>query len=155
MKDFYWDIRPKPEYGTIELRICDTPLTTSKAADLAAYLQMLVHYLLAERPEIHRDTYLTYFVNRYRATRYGFEGILIDPINLSYKPLAQDIADTCEKLIEHSKELSCDEALVNIKDAARSGTNGARLLRERYLKQGDLSEVVRLQIDNWNNIKKI
>jgi len=27
MKDFYWDIRPKPEYGTIELRVCDTPLT--------------------------------------------------------------------------------------------------------------------------------
>ncbi|HRE30783.1 MAG TPA: YbdK family carboxylate-amine ligase, partial [Candidatus Berkiella sp.] len=27
MKDFYWDIRPKPEYSTIEIRICDTPLT--------------------------------------------------------------------------------------------------------------------------------
>ena len=27
MKDFYWDIRPKPEFGTIELRVCDTPLT--------------------------------------------------------------------------------------------------------------------------------
>ena len=26
MKDFYWDIRPKPEFGTIELRVCDTPL---------------------------------------------------------------------------------------------------------------------------------
>ncbi|MFX5709940.1 glutamate-cysteine ligase family protein, partial [Acinetobacter baumannii] len=27
MKDFYWDIRPKPEYGTVEIRVCDTPLT--------------------------------------------------------------------------------------------------------------------------------
>ena len=26
MKDFYWDIRPKPEYGTVEIRVCDTPL---------------------------------------------------------------------------------------------------------------------------------
>ncbi|MEX1074610.1 MAG: YbdK family carboxylate-amine ligase, partial [Burkholderiales bacterium] len=26
MKDFYWDIRPKPEFGTIEIRVCDTPL---------------------------------------------------------------------------------------------------------------------------------
>jgi carboxylate-amine ligase len=32
MKDFYWDIRPKPEYGTIELRVCDTPLTVERAA---------------------------------------------------------------------------------------------------------------------------
>ena len=41
MKDFYWDIRPKPEFGTVELRICDTPLTIGKAAQLAAYAQML------------------------------------------------------------------------------------------------------------------
>jgi gamma-glutamyl:cysteine ligase YbdK (ATP-grasp superfamily) len=26
IKDFYWDVRPKPEYGTIELRVLDTPL---------------------------------------------------------------------------------------------------------------------------------
>jgi carboxylate-amine ligase len=37
MKDFYWDIRPKPEFGTIELRVCDTPLTVEKAAALGAY----------------------------------------------------------------------------------------------------------------------
>ena len=43
MKDFYWDIRPKPEFGTIELRVCDTPLTIEKAAALAAYAQTLVH----------------------------------------------------------------------------------------------------------------
>ncbi len=41
MKDFYWDIRPKPEYGTIEVRICDTPLTVEVAAQLAAYAQTL------------------------------------------------------------------------------------------------------------------
>ena len=41
MKDFYWDIRPKPEYGTIELRVCDTPLDVDHAAVLAAYLQAL------------------------------------------------------------------------------------------------------------------
>ncbi|MFN7095022.1 MAG: YbdK family carboxylate-amine ligase, partial [Burkholderiales bacterium] len=46
MKDFYWDIRPKPEFGTIELRVCDTPLTVERAAALAAYLQALCSYLL-------------------------------------------------------------------------------------------------------------
>ncbi|WP_308419642.1 YbdK family carboxylate-amine ligase [Chitinimonas koreensis] len=50
MKDFYWDIRPKPEYGTIELRVCDTPLSVEHAAALACYLQALCKYLL-ERNE--------------------------------------------------------------------------------------------------------
>ena len=36
MKDFYWDIRPKPEYGTIEVRVFDTPLTIERAAALAS-----------------------------------------------------------------------------------------------------------------------
>ncbi len=46
MKDFYWDIRPKPEFGTVEVRVFDTPLTFNKAVILAAYLQSLAHYLL-------------------------------------------------------------------------------------------------------------
>src|SRR3970040_699016 len=49
MKDFYWDIRPKPEYGTIEIRVCDTPLTVGRAAQLAAYAQALAAYYPAER----------------------------------------------------------------------------------------------------------
>ena len=34
MKDFYWDIRPKPEYGTVEVRVFDTPLTVEQSAAL-------------------------------------------------------------------------------------------------------------------------
>jgi carboxylate-amine ligase len=37
MKDFYWDIRPKQEYGTIEVRVMDAPLTVRRAAQIAAY----------------------------------------------------------------------------------------------------------------------
>ncbi|MFA7291001.1 MAG: YbdK family carboxylate-amine ligase, partial [Rhodocyclaceae bacterium] len=50
MKDFYWDIRPKPEYGTIELRVMDTPRTVERAAQIAAYAQALARYLLEENP---------------------------------------------------------------------------------------------------------
>src|SRR5258706_11113419 len=49
MKDFCWAIRPKPEYGTIEIRICDTPLTVETAAQLAAYAQTLAADLLRNR----------------------------------------------------------------------------------------------------------
>jgi len=45
MKDFYWDIRPKPEFGTIEVRVLDTPLTVEKAAALAAYIQCLARWI--------------------------------------------------------------------------------------------------------------
>ena len=46
MKDFYWDIRPKPEFGTIEIRVFDTPLTIERAAALAGYVQSLAAWML-------------------------------------------------------------------------------------------------------------
>src|SRR6478752_703328 len=58
MKDFYWDIRPKPEYGTVEIRVCDTPLTVDRAAQVAAFSQALARWLWEERAqEITPDTY--------------------------------------------------------------------------------------------------
>ena len=65
MKDFYWDIRPKPEYGTIEIRVCDTPLTVRRAALLAGYAQALAAWLLEERSA--------------RAVRRGLPGERLQP----------------------------------------------------------------------------
>jgi carboxylate-amine ligase len=50
IKDLYWDVRPKPEFGTVELRVCDTPLTIEQASSLAALAQSLARWLLRTRP---------------------------------------------------------------------------------------------------------
>jgi carboxylate-amine ligase len=50
MKDFYWDIRPKPEYGTIEIRVFDTPLTVERAAALSGFVQSLAAWFLHDQP---------------------------------------------------------------------------------------------------------
>ena len=50
MKDFYWDIRPKPEYGTIEIRVFDTPLTVERAAALSGFVQSLASWFLHDQP---------------------------------------------------------------------------------------------------------
>ena len=80
MKDFYWDIRPKPEFGTIEVRVCDTPLTLERAAALAAYAQALARWLLEEKPlEPSADVYRVYGYNRFLACRFGLDAEIIDP----------------------------------------------------------------------------
>src|SRR5690606_41849012 len=75
MKDFYWDIRPKPEYGTIELRVCDTPLNIQTAADLAAYAQALCAHFL-EHPDMlpHLGLQLVYASTKCLAIRSGLAG---------------------------------------------------------------------------------
>ncbi len=79
MKDFYWDIRPKPEYGTIEIRVCDTPLTVEKAAALAAFAQALARWLVEQGPPpLAPELYSVYGFNRFLACRFGLEAEFID-----------------------------------------------------------------------------
>ncbi len=150
MKDFYWDIRPKPEYKTIELRLCDTPLTVERAADLAAYFQMLAHWLLKKRPKISREIYLTYLINRFRAARYGFQAVLVDPIKARHLPLVDKIIETCSHLEESAAKLGSLEALERIKNCAHSQKNDAHWLREKYKDLESMSDMVRSQCELWS-----
>src|SRR5688572_7071495 len=91
MKDFYWDIRPKPEYGTIEIRVCDTPLTVRRAALLAGYAQALAAHHLAERSlQPARAVYLVNSYNRFEACRFGIGGDLVEPYSGVRKKIGQD-----------------------------------------------------------------
>lgn len=150
IKDFYWDIRPKPEFGTLELRICDTPLTVEKAAALAAYAQMLAGWLLDKRPLLSQEIYSTYLINRFRAARYGLEAIAIDPIRKIQLSLAEDIIHTSEQLEPYAIALKSQEALQHIKKSALEKKNGATWLRENYAKYNSLIDMVRSQTELWN-----
>ncbi len=150
MKDFYWDIRPKPEYGTVEIRISDTPLTVDKAAQLAAYAQMLARHLLQNRVDFSRDIYLVYFTNRFRAARYGFLAEIIDPVHEHHIPITEDILLTCQNLEGQAAALGSSKALALIRESAHNRDNGARWLRSRYNEMQSLSDVVRAQVDAWS-----
>jgi len=142
MKDFYWDIRPKPEYGTIEVRVCDTPLTVERAAALAAYAQALCRWLLVERPNrISEESYLAYTYNRFQACRFGLEGEVVDPIAGVRRSIAEDVAATLEAVAVHARELECEEPLKLLGRIASEG-NDARWMRQAFADGGSLPDLV-------------
>jgi carboxylate-amine ligase len=150
MKDFYWDIRPKPEFGTIEVRVLDTPLSVDRAAALAAYIQTLARYLLLDRPlTLREDDYLVYTFNRFEACRFGLAGTLVAPETGERRTIADDVLATLEKLGPHAEVLGSTEALEEIASIARSQINDATWLRETYRHGGSLPEVVRQQCIQW------
>jgi carboxylate-amine ligase len=151
MKDFYWDIRPKPEYGTVEVRVFDTPLTVDKAAALAAYVQALARYILVERPHsLSEDTYHVYNYNRFQACRFGLDGYLIDPESHAHRSIRDDVLETAGALAVHARELDSTAALDAIATWARSGTNDARWLRERYAAAESFEDLVWQQARLWS-----
>ena len=55
IKDLHWDIRPSPHFGTVEVRVMDTPLTLDHAVNMAGLIQATAHWLLTKRPFKHRE----------------------------------------------------------------------------------------------------
>jgi carboxylate-amine ligase len=142
MKDFYWDLRPKPEYGTIELRVCDTPLTVERAAALACYLQALCRYLLeGNEPAPLEDDYLVYNYNRFQACRFGLDGTLVHPQVHETISLREDILATLRRLEPHAQALGSEAALEHIGRETHTGSD-AQLLREAHAQAGSTEAIV-------------
>jgi carboxylate-amine ligase len=149
MKDFYWDIRPKPEFGTIELRVCDTPLTVDKAAALACYLQCICRYLREEKPfEPSEDDYLVYTFNRFQACRFGLDGEIVDPKTKQRERIRDNILRTLVRIDEHALDLKALDASQLLRDSLFDG-NDARWLRSQRTKGLPLSAVVESAATRW------
>ncbi len=144
MKDFYWDIRPKPEFGTIEIRVFDTPLTIERAAALAGYVQSLGAWFLEEQPFIpQEDDYLVYTYNRFQACRFGLDAVYVDPASGTHMQLRDHILETMDRIAPHAQARGAAGALQMLRADVEAGQNDARWLRERQQSEQMLAEVSR------------
>jgi carboxylate-amine ligase len=149
MKDFYWDIRPKPEYGTIEVRVFDTPLTVERAAVLAAYLQALCSMLLDRSPAISEEAYLAYNYNRFQACRFGLEGQVLDSLTGEATALHLAVLKSLEECRPYARALGSSEALDEIERWVRTDGNDARWQRETMQRSRSLTDLVLQSADLW------
>jgi carboxylate-amine ligase len=144
MKDFYWDIRPKPEYGTVEVRVFDTPLTVRHAAALAALVQCLAAWFQHDRPFIPaEDDYLVYSYNRFQACRFGLDAVYVDPASGAHQSLREHLLTTLDRLRPHAELCQAGGALDTLRQQAHDNRNDARWLRERQASERLLGEVIR------------
>jgi len=144
MKDFYWDIRPKPEFGTIEIRVFDTPLTIERAAALSGFVQSLAAWFLDTQPFTpHEDDYLVYTYNRFQACRFGLDAVYVDPGTGRHQPLAEHLLHTMDQIAEHAARQGAAPALHLLRTDVEKGQNDARWLRERQREEQLLAETSR------------
>jgi carboxylate-amine ligase len=151
MKDFYWDIRPKPEFGTIEVRVLDTPLTIEKAAALAGFIQCLAHWMTTEKPfKLSDDDYLPYTFNRFQACRFGLDGTFVDPETGEHRVLRDDLATVLSRLDTHAADLHAEAALQYLRREINGVGNDAAWLRRIEDENHLLPEVVRRATKRWH-----
>jgi glutamate---cysteine ligase / carboxylate-amine ligase len=110
----WWDLRPRPDYGTLEFRVADTQLTTTDAGAIAAVCQTLVaaladRHMRDELLPVHESHLLN--ENRWRAVRDGLEGKLIDLDSGRCEPTRTRIARLLAQLEPYAGELGCTREL--------------------------------------------
>ena len=148
-KKIWWDIRVHPFYPTIEVRICDVPLTVDETLALTALIQALVAKLYKLREA--NLTFMTYkrtliTENKWRASRYGLEGKLIDfgkEAEVNTQSLILELLDFIDDVVD---ELDVRETINYIHQMLERGTGADRQLAV-YEETGSLEKVVDFVID--------
>ena len=151
VRNFYWDIRLRPEFGTLEIRICDTPLTLKQAVALTAYCQTLALYFLEEKPvKLGNELYMAYAHNRFQASRYGYKGKISVPGDTSLVSIDQDILNTLEKLAPYAKFLGTEVYLKQLKKDVSRLNNDARIIKKAFKSlKNNINDLANFQSQLW------
>ena len=142
----WWDVRPHPSIGTIELRIPDTQTSLRYAVALTALTQCIVARSLEETgPQGPYDRELG-IENKMRASRHGMDAAFYDAAEKTTVP-ARDMARTLvEQLRPISQDLGCENELSGVLEIAENGT-GSQHQRRAYEESGDFLDVVAFLIE--------
>jgi carboxylate-amine ligase len=139
---FWWDVRPHPLHGTVELRVPDAQAEPDYVIALTALTQCLVATAEDYAPEDARYT----SENKWRAIRRGLDARLYDFGTGEEKGVRQTARDLLVRLRPVAQDLGCEAELDGVSEILRRGT-GAELQRAAYEKRGSLEDVVKYLLE--------
>jgi carboxylate-amine ligase len=146
-KDIYWDIRPRPQQGTVEFRVCDVPPSLAVTLGIAALVRTLVvaaQRLLEEKPRLRRGDLRRYWVapeNKWLATRYGLAAQCILTPGGKRQPLARGLGELLDRLGPVAEELG-DAPFLSVLRPAEESTSGSDRQRQVYRETGNWKAVI-------------
>ena len=150
IKDLHWDIRPSPHFGTVEVRVMDTPLTLDHAVNIAGLIQATAHWLLTKRPFKHQERdYLLYKFNRFQACRFGMAGIVTDVNTGDGCRLSEDTLRLLENIATSADKVGATSAIEAIHLQVKNGHDEAQNMRDFVAEGGSLSGLVKKHCEIW------
>ena len=143
-KKIWWDLRVHPFYDTIEYRICDVPMTVEETATIAALFQCLTVKLYRLRQKNLNFGFYTRALhneNKWRASRYGIDGDMIDfgkEKAVRSRHLILELLDFIDDVVD---DLNCREEVNFVHTMLERGTGADRQLKV-FEETKDLKKVV-------------
>jgi carboxylate-amine ligase len=148
IKDLWWDIRPQPRLGTLELRICDTPQTMSEISALVAFAHCLAVCIdddsRAGAPPQPRSALLWVRQNKWRVARHGLDAKIVNGEG-QVVPVRTEIGRLLTRLAPIAGRLGVDRELAGVARILGSGAGYARQ-RGAFATSGSLQGVADLLV---------
>ena len=131
----WWDVRPHPRLGTIEIRACDGQTRLESVAALVALVQSLVATLV-ERFErdgrLPTEAITLIAENKWRAARYGLDANLIWLARDEERPAREAVAELLELARPAAHRLGCESELGGVEAICRRGSGADE---QRFVRQ--------------------
>lgn len=129
VREVWWDIRPHPDFGTVELRMCDAMPTLGEVVAVAAMAQSLVAWFdhLVDRGytlPMPRDWIVRQ--NKWLASRYGLEAPLIVDDSGTRRPATELIGELIDELMPVARRLRCATELDRVRAIVEKGPSYRR-----------------------------
>jgi len=143
-KKIWWDLRVHPFFNTVEFRICDVPLTVQETITIAALFQAICAKIYKLRTQnLNFIMYPRNLINenKWRASRYGIEGNMIDfgkETEVNTRVLIYELLDFVDDVVPH---LGSKHAISHVHKILENGTGADRQLKV-HERTGNLVDVV-------------
>ncbi|MDO8309622.1 MAG: glutamate--cysteine ligase [Actinomycetota bacterium] len=132
VREVWWDMRPHPDFGTVELRMCDTMPTLREVCALAAMAQSLVEHCDRRLDRGETLPTLPDWVlreNKWRAVRYGMEAQFIVDASGGTRPCVELIEELVGELGPVAEDLGCARELADVLRILDTGSSADRQRR--------------------------
>ena len=147
IRDIHWDLRPRPDFGTLEIRVMDSQPTLREALALTAF----VHSLIVYRQHCHREGMTGFLLtpchgwfekeNYFRASHLGLDAGYIEDDRGNSRPIAAMVKDILEALAPTADQLGETEYLKFLENRLEGGSSYSRQ-RRVFQQTGSQKEVV-------------
>jgi glutamate---cysteine ligase / carboxylate-amine ligase len=141
----WFDVRPHPRLGTVEVRVFDQQTRVENTIALAALVVALVHRYSAlfdeQEPLVEVPTELI-DDNKVRAALRGTDSELVDLPKPEQRPATEMADRLLEELREHAQQAGCETEMEGVRRLIEGGTGAHRQL-EVLEERGDAKELVR------------
>jgi carboxylate-amine ligase len=131
-KKIWWDLRVHPFFNTVEFRICDIPLTVDETITIASLFQAIcarIYMLRSKNLNFIQYSRALLNENKWRASRYGVDGCLIDfgkEEEVNTRSLILELLDFLDPVLDH---LGSRHRVMNVHKMLENGTGADRQLK--------------------------